>query len=101
MELSLKQINGILADVFSDYNAPKLTKIKTDQTHRGNRYDGDNEMSQGEYDEDTTYYSHADLPESIFVAVCVQSDSYGDNEHVSSVQLVEGKPRTITVFEPI
>ena len=62
-----------------------------------NAYDGE----QGEYNEYFKFYRHPEMPENVFLKETYNTDSYGDNEHVVSLSFVEGKAKTITVFEPI
>jgi len=60
-------------------------------------YDG----VQGEYNEIFKFYQHPELPENIFMKETHRTDSYGDNDYLHSVEFVEGKAKTITVYEPI
>lgn len=56
---------------------------------------------QGEYNEIYKFYKHPGLPEGVFMRETYQSDSYGDNLAITEIGFVEGKAKTITVFEPI
>lgn len=99
MQLDIKTANKILHDVFNPFNG-KIEKLNTENTHTGipdDHYDG----RQGEYNENTTYYRHPGLPENIFVSVVRRTDSYNENEHIHSIQFVEGKPKTVTIYEPV
>lgn len=59
------------------------------------------EGSQGEYNERFVFYKHEDLPENIFLQETIHTDSYGDNESTVEWKFVEGKAKTITVYEPL
>jgi hypothetical protein len=74
-------------------------EMKTEKGHQGvdRRHDG----TQGEYTETFKYYKHPGLPEGVFMRETWRSDSYGNNESINSIDFVEGKAKTITVYEPI
>ena len=57
--------------------------------------------SQGEYNETFIFYKHIDFPENIFLRETINTDSYGSNEHITNINFVEEKEKTITIFEPI
>jgi hypothetical protein len=59
------------------------------------------EGSQGDYNEIFKYYRHPDMPENVFLQITEHSDSYGDNFSITDIKLVEGKAKTVTVYEPI
>ncbi len=63
-----------------------------------NTYD---EGEQGEYNKIFKYYKHPGLPVGIFMRETWNTDSYGSNEAIVSVEFVKGKEKQITVFEPI
>lgn len=100
MQLELKTINKILSNLESTYSVG-LKKLSTENTviqigdHNGW------EASQGSYNESNAYYSHPELPDNIFLKVTYRTDSYGSGESVYAISFVEGKEKTITVYEPI
>lgn len=59
------------------------------------------EGNQGEYNETFIFYKHPKLPENIFMKETYHTDSYGYGDLLVSVEFVEGKTKTITVYEPI
>lgn len=59
------------------------------------------EGNQGEYNEIFKFYKHESFPENVFLRETYNTDSYGENESIVEIQFVEGKERTIKVFEPI
>lgn len=56
---------------------------------------------QGEYNETFKFYRHPEMPPNIFLQVVFVTDSYGDNQTISEMKLVEGKEKKITIYEPI
>lgn len=60
-------------------------------------YDG----NQGEYNETFVLYSHKGLPEGVFMKETYYTDSYGGGNSLVSVEFVQAKPKTITVYESI
>lgn len=56
---------------------------------------------QGEHNETFMFYKHKDFPESIFLRETYHTDSYNSNEAIVEVKFVEGKEKTITIYEPI
>lgn len=56
---------------------------------------------QGEYNETFKFYTHKGLPEGVFMRETWQTDSYGDNDKMVKIEFVQGKEKTITIFEPI
>lgn len=71
------------------------------KTERGHEGVHSGEGDQGEYNETFKYYQHPALPEGIFMRETYHTDSYGDGDHLVAINFVEGKAKTITVFEPI
>lgn len=63
----------------------------------GNQYDG----VQGEYNETFKFYKHPGLPDNVFMKETYQSDSYGYDDRLVSIEFVQGKAKTITVYEPV
>lgn len=57
--------------------------------------------NQGEYNEKFIFYKHPDFPEGVFLRETLTTDSYGENESITKVELVEGKEKTVTIFEPV
>ena len=55
----------------------------------------------GKHNEKFRFYKHPGLPEGIFMKEIHLSDSYGGDFTLSSIEFVEGKEKTITVYEPI
>lgn len=101
MELKLETINKILNDIqYPDYGSSGLVKVNSERTHTGvlntNGYG-----SQDEFNETTTYYTHKELPEGVFVRFVNRTDSYGEGNALHSVQFVQGRAKQITVYEPI
>jgi hypothetical protein len=73
--------------------------VNKEQGHIGIGSSSDGE--QGEYNETFKFYKHPELPEGVFFRETLQTDSYGDNDSVINYEFVEGKEKTITIFEPI
>jgi len=96
--VSIKTINELLEDIHKSSYVKKYFINKQDG-HKG-VLDG-SDGSQGEYNEYFEFYQHPSLNENVFLRVTFNTDSYGDNESISSIQFVEGKAKTITVYEPI
>jgi hypothetical protein len=93
-KISLKALNELLGE-----NKHRYFMNQVDG-HKGiddNYYDG----VQGEYNETFKFYKHPKLPEEVFMRETYHTNSYGDNENLVQVQFVEGKAKTITVYEPV
>lgn len=90
--ISLETLNELLK------NKSKYL-LYTERGHQGvgNVYDG----VQGEYNETFKFYKHPGLPDNIFMKEIYQSDSYGDDDRLVSIEFVQGKTKTITVYEPV
>jgi hypothetical protein len=86
-----------LQDLFKNKNSYKQNTVKGHTGVTGG-YDGG---TQGEYNEYFIFYKHPGLPEGIFMRETYTTDSYGDNDTCILVEFVEGKEKTITVYEPI
>jgi len=56
---------------------------------------------EGCYDEYFKYYKHPDLPKHVFFRETIRTNSYKTDDFVYNIELVEGKEKTITIFEPI
>ncbi len=61
-------------------------------------YSRDNE---GEYNEYFKFYKHPQLNDGFFFKETYITDSYGHNEQLNKLEIVKGKEKTITVYEPI
>lgn len=56
----------------------------------------------GQYNQKFYYYQHPCMPKNIFLQEIQTSDSYGSfNNADKTYSFVEGKSKTITVYEPI
>lgn len=75
-------------------------KVSEQKGHIGIPDDYD-EGNQGEYNETFVFYKHKGLPEGVFMKETYYTDSYGSGNSLVSVEFVEAKPKTITVYEPI
>lgn len=93
--MNYKLINEALSDISSlRYNHKKFRKVsdsKIDNLHGGD--------SQGEYDELIEIYSLGE--DDLHLKLILRTDSYGDNEFVSSIQIVKPIVKQVTDFEPI
>lgn len=56
---------------------------------------------QGEYNETFKFYKHPGLPEGVFMKEAYNTDSYGYDAKLETVEFVKGKEKQITVYEPI
>jgi len=61
----------------------------------------DGEGNEGEYNERFVFFKHKDFPEGVFLRETLQTDSYGYDESIVEVKIVEGKEKVVIVFEPI
>lgn len=87
----------VLNELFSNKTHSKY-RISTGDGHQGII---DSDGRQGEYNERFEYLQHPDMPKNIFLQITYRSDSYGDNESIYEYKFVEGKAKTITIYEPI
>lgn len=92
--ISLKALNELLSD-----NTRSKFLLNEKDGHKGVPDSGDG--NQGEYNERFEFYKHPELPENIFLQITYQSDSYGDNEAIHEMKFVEGKAKTVTIYEPV
>jgi hypothetical protein len=95
--MDYKKINSWLNNLTTANKKLKFVEKQID--HQGipdNAYDG----SQGNYNEYSNIFQVVSEPE-IFIKVTYQTDSYGSNDSLTSVQFVQGVKKTIEVFEPI
>ena len=91
MNTLIKAFNEVMSN-------KKAYKVQETKGHQGLGSYGE---SQGEYNETFIFYKHQDFPENIFLKETIETDSYGSNEHTSNITFVEGKEKTITIFEPV
>jgi hypothetical protein len=87
----------VLQELFKNKNS-YLVSTKSGYTGVTNSYGSG---VQGEWNETFHFYRHPKMPENLFFRETYHTDSYGDNESIVSIDFVEGKEKTITVFEPI
>jgi len=92
MDKLIKAFNEVMSN-------KKAYKTNTERGHTG--VPDDSEGNQGEYNEKFIFYKHKDFPEGVFLRETLQTDSYGDYESIVEVMFVEGKEKTITIFEPV
>ncbi len=94
--MDYKRINSWLDDLTAKNKQLKF--IEKINGHQGipENYEG----NQGEYNEYSNIFQVIDEPE-IFIKVTYQTDSYGSNDSLTSIQFVQGVKKTIEVFEPI
>lgn len=87
--MDLKKINGILKNL-DNINLPKVDS-KQPGDYWQEKYQG------GE----SRRYDVYDLQDGsgLFLKVEYESDSYGDNEYITSIQFVEPKTKSVTVYE--
>lgn len=91
-EIKLSKINEILSNLDNLSRTYKLLSNNTSSNYFEEKNMGEEGVKVDIYD-----VGH---PE-IFLQVVTNSDSYGGNERVSSIQFVVGKDKTITVYEPL
>lgn len=97
--INIKDFNEVMSSLKSN-NTKKKYFVSESKGHIGipdNCYDGE----QGEYNERFEFFRHPDFPENIFMKITYITDSYGDNETKENIEFVEGKVKTVTVYEPI
>jgi hypothetical protein len=92
--ISIKVLNELLsADKKHKYIVNSL------KGHQG--VPGDYRGSQDEYNETFEFYKHPEMSKNIFMRITTRTDSYGGNDFIHEIQFVEGKEKTITIYEPI
>ena len=57
--------------------------------------------NDNEYEETYKTNKVCRLSEELYVKIELTSDSYGDNEQITSIQFVKPKVVTVTQFEPV
>lgn len=93
--ISIKVLNELLSK-------ETKRKYKVSQLPGHNGIDGNNsDGEQGEYNETFEFYQHPEMSKNIFLKITMRTDSYGDNDRIHNIQFVEGREKTITVYEPI
>lgn len=73
--------------------------VNRQEGHKGVPDHGEGEY--GEYNKYFKFYKHPSFPANTFFRETWQTDSYGSGEAIISFDFVEGKEKTITVYEPI
>jgi len=84
----------------------ELMSVSTKRKYKINQLPGHNgvdsgDSHQGEYNETFEFYQHPEMPKNIFLKITMRTDSYGENDFIHEIQFVEGKEKTITIYEPI
>jgi len=87
--ISIKVLNELMSNTTK--HKYKVSTIKGDQ----------NDGYEDSYNETFEFYKHPELPENIFLKITMRTDSYGENDFIHEIQFVEGKEKTITIYEPI
>ena len=85
-----------LMDLFKNKDKYEISRA---EGHQGIP-DGD-DGNQGEYNESFIFYKHPGLPENVFMRETYNTNSYGYDERIETIDFVTGKEKTITIFEPI
>ncbi len=75
--------------------------VNTEKGHIGIPDNDDYEGKSGEFNETLKFYKHPEFPEGFFMRESWVTDSYADNSHLDKVTFVQGREKTITVYEPI
>ena len=86
----------------------ELLSVKTKHKYKSSQLSGHNgidenssEGEQGEYNETFEFYQHPEMSKNIFLKVTNRTDSYGESDFIHDIQFVEGKAKTIIIYEPI
>lgn len=80
----------------------ELMSKDTKHKYKINIVEGGRELyGEGGYNETFEFYQHPEMPKNIFLKITMRTDSYGDSNFIYGLQFVEGKEKTITVYEPI
>lgn len=91
-----KRLNEVLSDldrIRSIKGVKQVEKITDDEPLKHS----DGEGRQGESNKYSYIYHIEDI--NMFIKVKTRTDSYGDNESIYGVQLVEPKQKTVTIYE--
>jgi hypothetical protein len=97
---TMKEESILLKDLQDLLTNKSKYKVSEQEGYQGVR-NIDYEGQQGEYNEKFIYYKHPKLPENVFMKETYITDSYGNDYSLFSVEFVQGKSKTITVYEPI
>lgn len=99
--MDYKQINEILSNISNPNSNNSLIFVEKQNKHMGvsdNSYYSDG--VQGESDQYVKIFKLKSDNE-IYVAFEYETDSYGDNERVTSIQFVKPANKTVINYEPI
>lgn len=98
--ISIETVNKILFQIgnFPDY-IPQKFDLVTKTIDPKQALMRETEGMQSDSATNEYVYSHVDLPENLFVKVITETDSYGYEEKVQSIQLVFAKKKTVLVYE--
>lgn len=87
--MNFQQLNECLSDI----QKLRSTKIKTEEIHK---VDGETQGDEG------VSYEICPLPhDGLFVRLKITTDSYGDRESVSGIEIVKPFLEEITKYEPV
>jgi hypothetical protein len=92
--MNYKLINEALKDINQLRNSHKFVQVESHETNNVDKENG----SQGESNIITEVYS---IGEDIYLKVLLETDSYGGNEAITSIQICVPVKKEITVFEAI
>lgn len=91
--MTIKDLNDLFKNL-------RKYKVAMKDGHQGVPEDDDGDG--GEYNEQFHYYRHPSMPVNLFLQETQQSDSYGNFDNADKTySFVEGKEKTVTVYEPI
>lgn len=87
--MEFKEINAL----FKDINKLRSQKIETTVAHK---VDGETQGDEG------TSFEICPVPnQQLFVRLTIKTDSYGDNETISSIEFVQPIERKVTNYESL
>lgn len=98
MELEL--LNKLLANITSPHSNKSLKCVTKENIHEGVPEGSWGGGNQGEYNERAEIYQSIEDP-SVFLRFEFTSDSYGDNDFLSSLQFVEPEEITIKTYKKL
>ena len=96
--MDYKTFNNLFPDGFTQFRWKNRDKKIDDEVIKDINALYDGEGMQGDSSEIHEIYDMG-LKDGLFVKLVINTDSYGDNEYVDNVQFVQGKEKTITVYE--
>ncbi len=99
--MELEKINSILSKL--NTSNPDLEYIKTEEIHMGvsgSSYGDSAEGVQGESDQTVDIYK-IKSEEDLYLMVYKETDSYGDNPSLTSVQFAKVTKQNKTVYKPV